>query len=67
MELAAPMRLAIISDVHGNLLALQAVLADIKTRGVDGTVNLGDWVAGPLWPAETFDLLASLGSGPITG
>ena len=44
------MRLAVISDIHGNLLALEAVLADITTRGVDDILNLGDWVAGPLWP-----------------
>jgi len=37
-------RLAVISDVHGNLCALEAVLADIKTRGADAIVNLGDWV-----------------------
>ena len=39
------MRLAVISDIHGNLLALEAVIADIGTRGVDATVNLGDSVA----------------------
>jgi len=31
------MRLAIISDVHGNVRALEAVLADIRSRGVDAT------------------------------
>jgi predicted phosphodiesterase len=35
------MRMAVISDIHGNLPALEAVLADIKRRGVDLTVNLG--------------------------
>ncbi|MES2944416.1 MAG: metallophosphoesterase, partial [Pseudomonadota bacterium] len=34
------MKLAVISDIHGNLLALQAVLADIQKRGVDQTINL---------------------------
>ncbi len=61
------MRLAVISDVHGNLLALEAVLADITTRGVDDIVNLGDWVAGPLWPRETFELLAELGIRSVRG
>ena len=51
------MKLAIISDIHGNLLALQAVLADIARQGVDQTVNLGDMLSGPLQPAETADLL----------
>lgn len=51
------MKIAIISDIHGNLLALQAVLADIALQGVDQTVNLGDSLSGPLQPAETADLL----------
>lgn len=61
------MRLAVISDIHGNLLALEAVLADITTRGVDDILNLGDWVAGPLWPRETFDLLSELGIRSVRG
>ena len=51
------MKLAVISDIHGNLLALQAVLADIARQGVDQTVNLGDILSGPLQVAETADLL----------
>jgi len=39
------MRMAIISGVHGNLPALEAVLTDIKGRGADFTVNLGDCVS----------------------
>jgi predicted phosphodiesterase len=50
-------KIAIISDIHGNLLALQAVLADMARQGVDQTVNLGDILSGPLQPAETADLL----------
>ena len=42
------MRIAIIADIHGNLPALEAVLADIKRRAVDRTINLGDCVSGPL-------------------
>lgn len=45
--------LAIISDIHGNLPALDAVLADIASRGITAVVNLGDHVSGPLWPRET--------------
>jgi putative phosphoesterase len=52
------MRLAVISDIHGNLLALEAVLADIDGRGVDQIMNCGDLCSSPLWPRETFDLLA---------
>src|SRR6185437_4267848 len=36
------MRFAAIADVHGNYLALEAVLADIRAQGVEGIVNLGD-------------------------
>jgi predicted phosphodiesterase len=51
------MKIAVISDIHGNLPALQAVLADIAREGVDRTVNLGDILSGPLQPRETADLL----------
>jgi predicted phosphodiesterase len=61
------MRLAVISDVHGNLPALEAVLADIRTRGADLTINLGDCVTSPLWPQETFELLQSLALPTVRG
>ena len=51
------MRIAVISDIHGNRLALEAVLEDIETHGADMTLNLGDLVSGPLEPAATADLL----------
>jgi putative phosphoesterase len=40
------MRLAVISDIHGNLPALEAVMGDIARRGVEGIVSLGDLVSG---------------------
>jgi predicted phosphodiesterase len=41
-------RIALISDVHGNLTALEAVLADIEARGIRRIFNLGDYVGkGP--------------------
>ena len=61
------MKLAVISDVHGNLLALEAVLADIARQGVDQTVNLGDILSGPLQPAETADLLMTQDFPTIRG
>ncbi len=51
------MRLAIVSDIHGNLPALQAVQADIARRGVDAVVNLGDSLSGPLLPLPTAQML----------
>ena len=41
------MRIAVIADIHVDLPALEAVLADIQRRGVDRTINLGDCVSGP--------------------
>jgi putative phosphoesterase len=52
-----PMRFAIVSDIHGNLPALQAVVADFTRRGVCHAVNLGDSLSGPLMPLETAQFL----------
>lgn len=61
------MRIAALSDIHGNLPALEAVLADIARRGCDRIVNLGDIVSGPLWPRETLDRLIPLALPTIAG
>jgi putative phosphoesterase len=61
------MRFAILSDIHGNVVALEAVLADLASRGADVVVNLGDCATGPLWPRETMDLLASLALPTVRG
>lgn len=61
------MRLAAFSDIHGNLHALDAVLADIATTGADLAVNLGDILSGPLWIAETAERLISLDVPTIRG
>lgn len=50
-------RIAVLSDIHGNLPALEAVVADAKARGCTGFADLGDILAGPLWPRETADYL----------
>jgi hypothetical protein len=44
-------RLAVLADVHGNVWALEAVLADIRCRGADEIVDFGDILYGPLDPA----------------
>jgi predicted phosphodiesterase len=61
------MRLAIIADIHGNMPALEATLADIPHRDTDRTINLGDCVSGPLWPREVCDLLMASGNLTIRG
>ncbi|HEX5954275.1 MAG TPA: metallophosphoesterase family protein [Rhodanobacteraceae bacterium] len=60
-------RIAAISDIHGNLAALDAVLGDIDRRGCDLIVNLGDILSGPLQPAETADRLMALDLPTIRG
>jgi predicted phosphodiesterase len=60
-------RIAAVSDIHGNLPALEAVVADIARHHVDQVVNLGDCLSGPLWPAETADWLIELGWPTLAG
>lgn len=52
-------RIAVVADVHGNLPALEAVLADVQAEGFDVVVSGGDVVSGPM-PAECLDRLAAL-------
>ena len=61
------MRLAVVSDIHGNLPALEAVLSEIGRERVDRVVNLGDIVSGPLWPRETAARLRGLDWPTIRG
>jgi predicted phosphodiesterase len=53
-------QVAALYDIHGNLPALRAVLAEVAREDVDVVVIGGDVVAGPL-PAETIDALTALG------
>ena len=50
-------KIAVLSDIHGNILALEKVVQDIEQRNIDLVVNLGDHLSGPLWPKETIDYL----------
>jgi putative phosphoesterase len=59
-------RVAAISDIHGNLPALEAVLAEIDREGVDDIVVAGDTAHGP-WPAEVVDLLVERGARCVRG
>lgn len=61
------MRVALIADIHGNLIALEAVLTDIVGAGTDQVVCLGDVAAtGPL-PHETIERLRGLNCPVIMG
>jgi putative phosphoesterase len=60
------MRLGLISDLHGNLPALEAVLAELDEAGVDELVCLGDIAPGPQ-PRETTARLRELGCPVVLG
>lgn len=51
------MRIIALADIHGNSLALEAVLEDMIQYPADLVVNLGDCLSGPLLPAQTADCL----------
>jgi predicted phosphodiesterase len=61
------MRIAILADAHGNLLALEAVLADMRAQAPDLIVNLGDLCTGPFDPAGSADLQMALGCPTLAG
>jgi diadenosine tetraphosphatase ApaH/serine/threonine PP2A family protein phosphatase len=61
-------RIAVLADIHGNVLALEAVLDDLgRHGGADVVVDLGDCVSGPLWPAETMARLKALEARTVRG
>ena len=60
------MRLALVSDLHGNLPALEAVLAELNEAGIDALVCLGDIAAGPD-PRETIERLRTLDCPVVRG
>lgn len=51
------MKIAIISDIHGNLEALKSTLEDIKKRNVDKIICLGDIIAKGVHPKECIDII----------
>ncbi|HEX8033448.1 MAG TPA: metallophosphoesterase family protein [Ktedonobacterales bacterium] len=61
------MRVAIISDIHGNAYALDAALADIEGQAVDHIICLGDAIQGGAQPAETVQRLRELGCPVVMG
>lgn len=61
------MRLILISDIHGNTVALDAVLADARPRPHDVVVCLGDIAAGGPDPGGAIDRIAELGGINVRG
>ncbi|MBR0991070.1 metallophosphoesterase family protein [Bradyrhizobium japonicum] len=61
------MRFAAIADVHGNYLALEAVLADIRALDIADIVNLGDMLSGPLDARRTIEILMRLDAAHVLG
>jgi len=59
--------LALVSDIHGNDLALAAVVAELERLDVEQVVCLGDVAQGGSQPAEVLDRLARLGWPVILG
>jgi putative phosphoesterase len=59
-------RVAALSDIHGNLPALEAVLVDVDREHVDAVVVAGDTISGP-WPDGVFDLLTDVGALVVSG
>lgn len=62
------MRYALISDIHANLPALQAVHADIARRtDIGATYHLGDLVGYAPWPNEVVEMIAAAGIAGVAG
>lgn len=61
------MRLAVVSDIHGNLTALEAVFADLKALGADLVVHGGDLAANGPRPAHVIDMIRDLGWPGVCG
>lgn len=61
------MRLAVFGDIHGNLPALLATLADMRVQDVTGLVCLGDVAMDGPWPAECIRQVQKLGCPVVRG
>src|SRR5207244_6066438 len=66
-ERNASMRLAVISDIHGECFALDQVLQDIRRQGIEQIVCLGDALQGGSQPAETLARLRELHRPVVMG
>jgi predicted phosphodiesterase len=60
-------RTAVFSDIHGNFVALEAMLEDLERRPVDQLVCLGDALQGGPQPLECAERIAALGCPVVLG
>ena len=61
------MRIALFSDIHANLPALEAFFKDVETRDTDAIYCLGDLVGYNIWPNEVIDEIRKRGIPTIAG
>jgi len=61
------MRIALFSDIHANLPALEAFFRDVDSRATDATYRLGDLVGYNIWPNEVVDQIRKRGIPTIAG
>lgn len=61
------MRIALFSDIHANLPALESFFTDVATRNVDAMYCLGDLVGYNIWPNEVIDEIRKRGIPTIAG
>jgi putative phosphoesterase len=61
------MRIAFVSDIHGNFTAFEAVLADIKRQNIDQLICLGDTISLGPQPAEVLEALREWNAVTIMG
>jgi predicted phosphodiesterase len=54
------MRIAIVSDIHGNVTALEAILADLRLNSPDVILHGGDLAANGAHPAEIVDRMTAI-------
>ena len=50
-------KFGVLSDIHSNIFALKAVVADAQSKGVTTFINLGDILYGPIAPRATYEYL----------
>jgi predicted phosphodiesterase len=60
-------KIAVIADIHGNRLALEAVLDEITRQKVDAVFNLGDIASGPMEPNWVVDILMDIDIPTVRG